>query len=187
MKRKSGFLRFARILLKPETLVAVSILAVTALIFYASRDYPEGTIAEGGGAGFYPRSLAVVWVILGIILALGSLRRKEETWPSMPGIPRRFLVFLVILLSFPYILGLLGFLATSFLSLLIFVSILKPREGPWTIRAIIRWILTPILIAGVATTAIYALLWWGVKIPLPKGELFSFGILGGDGIIIWSF
>lgn len=121
----------------------------------------------------FPCLLAGAFAVVAVLLLLGSIvgsYSREKTSSFILPEKRSLLsvvVILLLLLATPYIMGFLGFLLTAFFFLA--VLLLRLRDKPLTIRSA----LTTILLSAGVTGVVYAVFWWGAKVPLPVGVLLG--------------
>jgi len=167
-------LRLGQILRQPEVMVAIAIWLMVGLVFLVSADFP----GIGGGIAvdpsFFPRLLAIAWAILGLFLASSLIWGRQKSSLIFPERKRLITLgySLLFLFASPFLFNLLGFPLASFLYIFLLICLLKPREGAFTRRTIIRWFTPPLLVAAVATFVLYAMFAWGAMVPLPRGLLF---------------
>ena len=122
------------------------------------------------GAGFLPFFSGALLAVFGLILmfsALFSRAMKEKRMRDQAGViqknRRRFLnPLLTVVILFGYILVLepLGFLVTTFVSLLLLFKLSEPR----------KWV-TPVLLSGVTAVLSYLVFSVWLQCQLPKGVL----------------
>lgn len=120
--------------------------------------------------GFYPKFLAIIMGILAILLLVSSLMQKvKEKKAFWDGTSTKSMVLLlltlVMLVIFPIGLQYVGFPITTFLFILTLVYCLTDREK--------YGIKTILLISLAITIAIYLVFIMFLRIPFPKGILFS--------------
>ena len=115
--------------------------------------------ASRPGPGFLPFGLALILSILALVLILQNWKKGESAAPFWPGRTwlRPFLGVGIFLL-YAFLLGILGFIPTTFLFLIVWM---------WVIERI-RW--STLLGISVAVTAVLFFIFeYFLEVPLPTG------------------
>jgi hypothetical protein len=153
--------------LNANTLLAVAGLATSALVFYATRAYPDAPLALGGPPGFYPRVLAVLLALLSIaVFVEGLLRSSSVTFPTGADLVR-LLGLLALLALTPLMLEWLGFRVMGVavaLGTMLLLSDLRKLDPK-------RFALL-VIVAVAVTFALYFVFESVARVPLPRGRLF---------------
>ncbi len=167
-----------------DFLTGVFILTTSLIIFYVVGTFPSSEgIKHGGGPAAYPRLLAVLFAILGIILLLQSLRVfRGRSWSNRENVPYvaekgswGSLLFIATLLgAYLLLLPSMGFILTTFGFL--FGGILKLHGESLRVPSVIR----ALAIAGGTTVLIYVVFHLMVNVALPGGVL-------GELDWLWNF
>jgi hypothetical protein len=136
-------------------IVALALLLICVVYLHAATGFSFGSWSSPK-AGFTPTIVGV----LGVLLATANVVRVFRTGFSEPvdfGVsPRRALAFLVILLLYAGLLGVVGFLPATFLATLVFLKIGE-----------LRGFVLPIVIAAVFAGSIWFLFGHILQLPLP--------------------
>ena len=115
--------------------------------------------ASRPGPGFLPFGLALILSVFALVLILQNWKKGESAapfWPERTWF--RPLLGVVIFLLYAFVLGILGFIPTTFLFLVVWM---------WAIERI-RWI--TILTISIAVTAVLFFIFeYFLEVPLPAG------------------
>jgi hypothetical protein len=121
--------RVQRFFRSSDAILVAFLLLLVIAIFYATKDYPKIPWEDGGSPDFFPRFLAVLLAGLGCAAAVeGVLKAEPLARPDLAA-SLRVLAGLAVLATTPYLLGLLGFRATTAaVSLAMMVIFVEWRE-----------------------------------------------------------
>ena len=115
--------------------------------------------ASRPGPGFLPFGLALILSVFAIVLVLQNRKKGESAapfWPERTWL--RPLLGVVIFLLYAFVLGILGFIPTTFLFLVFWM---------WVIERI-RW-LTILAISITVTAVLFFIFEYFLEVPLPAG------------------
>jgi putative tricarboxylic transport membrane protein len=152
-----------------DLLTGIAMLALSGAIFYVTRDYPHGTIAQGMGPAFVPDLLAWCLAALSVLLILKTLIfGKDESEALQPKPLAERLKDMrkpaaICLLLFVYIVLLenVGYVIATALFLL---AILKLFRASWPMT----------LAIGLGLTALVFLVFGvGLHVPLPTAPFWQ--------------
>ncbi len=111
------------------------------------------------GPGFLPFGLGIILIILSLALIF-QRREKDRTpvpfWPK--GTWLRPVLGVVIFALYAFLAGRLGFIATTFLFLVLWMGIIER----------IRWI-SILALSSIVTVAVYVIFGYLLEVPLPPG------------------
>lgn len=100
---------------RPDTLSGLALFLVAVGAWLAARDLPLGTLHQPG-AGFFPKSLAVLTGGLALLLAIRGLRIEAQNvralWPDRGGLAR-VVGMTAVLLGYLVALEPIGYLLTT--------------------------------------------------------------------------
>jgi putative tricarboxylic transport membrane protein len=142
--------------------VAAILLALAGYIFAASGALPFGTLRMPQTA-FFPRTLSGLLAILSLVLLAQTLTERPASLASQKIAADgwvRITATLAVLAGFALALETLGFLAATFLLMILLLRAIEPM--PW--RKVLGVALATALVA-------YGLFSWLLGIPLPAGIL----------------
>jgi putative tricarboxylic transport membrane protein len=153
-----------------DLLTGIAMLGLSGAIFYATRDYPHGTIEQGMGPAFLPDLLALSLAILSVLLILKTLIHgkdgkddAEAPKPLGERLKEMRNPAAICLLVFVYIelLDNVGYVISTALFLL---AILKLFRASWPMA----------LAVGLGLTALVFLVFGvGLHVPLPTGSFWQ--------------
>jgi hypothetical protein len=151
---------------KADIFVGLLILFISVSVFVMTQQF-VGKVYTGYGPDRFPRFLAVLWSVLGILLIINAVRDKfvEEDMKITAYGLMRVAVVLGLTIAALVAMNYIGFIAATMIYIFMIMSYLK--EKSWTGR-----ILTSI---GV-TMGVYIIFKYVMVIPLPEFillELFS--------------
>jgi hypothetical protein len=149
-----------------NTLLAVAGLLASAMVFYASRDYPYAPLALGGAPGFYPRVLAVILAILSLVAFVEGLFRPLRVTLPVGANLIRLLALIGLLAVTPLALEWLGFRVMGVLVALGTMLLLSDPRG---LNA--RTLVLFAVVAVIATFALFFIFESVARVPLPRGRL----------------
>ena len=115
--------------------------------------------ASRPGPGFLPFGLALILSVFALVLILQNWKKGESAapfWPERTWL--RPLLGVVIFLLYAFVIGILGFIPTTFLFLVVWM---------WGIERI-RWI-TLLVISVTVTAVLYFIFEFFLEVPLPAG------------------
>ncbi len=115
--------------------------------------------ASRPGPGFLPFGLAIILSIFALVQILQNWKKEESPvpfWPEKTWL--RPLLGVVIFLLYAFVLGILGFIPTTFLFLVVWM---------WVIERI-RWV-TLLTISVAVTAVLYFIFEYFLEVPLPAG------------------
>jgi len=148
---------------KADIFVGLLIFFISAALFVMTQQF-VGKVYTGYGPDRFPRFLAIIWSILGIILIINAVRNKifeEDMKITAYGLVRVSAVLgltIAALIAMNYI----GFIPATMAYIFLIMSYLK--EKSWTGRVITS--------IGV-TMGIYLIFKYVMVIPLPEFILFE--------------
>ena len=148
---------------KADIFVGLLILFISAAVFVMTQQF-VGKVYTGYGPDRFPRFLAIIWSILGIILIINAVRNRffeEDMKITAYGLVRVSAILgltIAALIAMNYI----GFIPATMAYIFLIMSYLK--EKSWTGRVITS--------IGV-TMAIYLIFKYVMVIPLPEFILFE--------------
>ena len=144
-----------------ELLVCLLFWAIAGTAYTLAGQFPELTMAEGMGAGFFPRVLAALVGVMSVgalimVIQRGAYRQSfvwSKIWlPSL---------FLIIVCAYVLVISSLGFALATFLFLLIAMKLMK-----------VSWKQT-LLYSPVLTGMVYLVFHIIMRVPLPPGTIWS--------------
>ena len=148
---------------KADIFVGLLILFISASVFVMTQQFVE-RVYTGYGPDRFPRFLAVIWSILGILLIINALRNKyveEDMKVTVFGLVR-VAVILSLTLAALIAMNHIGFIPATMIYIFVVMSYLK--EKSWTGR----------IITSVAVTmGVYLIFKYVMVIPLPEFTLFE--------------
>ncbi len=152
-----------------EIVFALCVIAAAATAFALTLFFPPELAVEGGvGPRFFPQAVSVILAVLGLILLVGSAKRRAAKKPDGvdTGSSRAVVTGFLIIVGYAVAIYVVGFPIGTFAFLLTLISFyLSP----------IAWkrVLTFALPMAAAITAVsYALFGFALRIPLPRGVFF---------------
>jgi hypothetical protein len=113
--------------------ISILLVVLSALIYYGTRNY-EKIVSKAPGAGFWPRALAVVLIVLAVILLIETLVSDKYKSDSKPPFDfkspamKRVYVMLGVFAVYAIILYLLGFVIASLLFIPAVMYALRERN-----------------------------------------------------------
>jgi putative tricarboxylic transport membrane protein len=146
---------------KVDRVVGIVVTGLGVAVAIGARRLPAE--AEFGlGAAFLPFWLGMLLAVLGLGLLLGIGGRPPDEgppiWPTDAPAWRRLGGVLVLLAGYVALLERIGYVATTFLFLLL--SMMALERGRW-------WV--TVLISGLSTGALVSIFRAWLKAPLPRG------------------
>ena len=151
---------------KADIFVGVLILFVSASLFVMTQKF-VGKVYTGYGPDRFPRFLAIVWSILGVILIFNAVRDRfyEENMKfTLHGLGRVLVLIgftVAVLIGMNYV----GFVPATMAYIFVVMSYLKERS-----------LTGRFLTAVVVTLAVYFVFKHVMVIPLPEFSLFEAGV-----------
>jgi len=148
---------------KADIFVGLLILFISASVFVMTQQFVE-KVYTGYGPDRFPRFMAVIWSILGILLIINALRNKyieEDMKITVFGLVR---VAVILSLTIAALIAMnhIGFIPATMIYIFLVMSYLK--EKSWTGR----------IIRSVAVTmGVYLIFQYVMVIPLPEFTLFE--------------
>ena len=165
-----------------ELIFTIIMMTLSIAIAIITGNYPQLTMKQGGGAGFYPRFLAIILFCLMIVYALENrkkisavfikkpaltdeqkLQRKENLRKNMP-----WCLFIVVLLLLPASLEYLGFIITGIWVVFTASMAIRWKENKLTKKGV----LLSAILATCSTLVIYFTFVKVFVILLPVGQIF---------------
>ena len=159
-----------------DLIFAVSVILAALIIYLLTLTFPPDLAQEGGvGPGFFPKIVAMLIAVLGVVLLLTAIRARRparsESSPAQPEaaegkLLRRTAVAFIIIVSYAVGIYYIGFIIGTLLFLLVAISFFQ-SGFKW------RCFFTFVLPVSVLVTAVtYVVFRIAIRIPLPKGSLF---------------
>lgn len=146
---------------RTDEVAALALLAVSAGVFWVSRDYPTGpTITPG--AAFFPRLVAAGIAALAVVLLVQGLLRRQRTHEIARDEAVRAVVPLALLGAYVAAMSVVGFLAAT----VAFLLVLMRYSGVDRLR-----VLVPVAV-GLSVVLQYAFVGF-LHVPLPQGEVVA--------------
>jgi putative tricarboxylic transport membrane protein len=148
---------------KADILVGLLILFISASVFVMTQKF-VGKVYTGYGPDRFPRFLAFIWSILGIMLIINALRNKyleEEMRITTFGLVRMSVV-LALTIAALIAMNIIGFIPATMLYIFSIMSYLKERS--WLGRC---------LTSVAVTVSVYLIFRYVMVIPLPEFSLFE--------------
>ena len=148
---------------KADIFVGLLILFLSVSVFVMTQQF-VGKVYTGYGPDRFPRFLAVVWSVLGIMLIVNAVRNKffEEDMKITAYGLIRVSVVLGMTIAALIAMNFIGFITATMIYIFVIMSYLK--EKSWTGRIITS--------VGV-TLGIYLIFKYVMVIPLPEFILFE--------------
>ena len=134
------------------------LLAIGVITAWSSTSLSMGK-ASRPGPGFLPFGLALILSILAIALILENRKKGESAapfWPERTWL--RPLLGVAIFLLYAFVLGILGFIPTTFLFLVVWMGVIER----------IRWF-TLLTISIAVTAVLFFIFEYFLEVPLPAG------------------
>ena len=134
------------------------LLAIGVITAWSSTSLSMGK-ASRPGPGFLPFGLALILSILAIALILENRKKGESAaafWPERTWL--RPLLGVAIFLLYAFVLGILGFIPTTFLFLIVWMGVIER----------IRWF-TLLTISIAVTAVLFFIFEYFLEVPLPAG------------------
>jgi len=134
------------------------LLAIGVITAWSSTSLSMGK-ASRPGPGFLPFGLALILSILAIALILENRKKGESAapfWPERTWL--RPLLGVAIFLLYAFVLGILGFIPTTFLFLVVWMGAIER----------IRWF-TLLTISIAVTAVLFFIFEYFLEVPLPAG------------------
>ena len=158
--------------------VITSLALVTLALWIYGTSAGFRTFSRGDvGPAFFPRLVAVTLLVLAVLLLSAASRNLWSRWrqrssavgdaPSVRpvGLERVWLgLSVAVLAAYPWAVARTGFIVTT----IVLNAVLMRAVGEK------RWWMIA-LVAAVAGFAIYAVFYYGLRMPLPQGSLFEQG------------
>jgi hypothetical protein len=148
---------------KADILVGTLILFISASVFVMTQQF-VGKVYTGYGPDRFPRFLAVIWSVLGLMLIINALRNKymEEDMKITAFGLVRVSVILGLTITALIAMNHIGFIPATMIYIFVVMSYLK--EKSWVGR-----IITTVAV----TMGVYLLFKYVMVIPLPEFTLFE--------------
>ncbi len=151
---------------KGNIITAVLVMALSVYIIITCAGYPTAEAYGTGvpGPGLWPMAVAALMLIAGIMLLVKALRTKPEEdtpiaiWSDGT---KRVYITMAILVVYVAVLGILGFLLSSFIMLFIFIQWFA-RKNP----------LITAVISALATFISYAVFKFLLNVPVDFGLFY---------------
>lgn len=144
-----------------DEIAAVALLALSAGVFWVSRDYPTGPTITPGSA-FFPRLIAAGIALLAVTLLIQGFLDGSSTHSLSSDDAVRVLAPMVVLVAYVAVMSVLGFLATT----VAFLVVLMAYSGVTRLRLLI-----PVAV-GIAVALQYVFVAF-LHVPLPEGEIVA--------------
>lgn len=153
-----------------DSVSGVAFLLCAALIFYMTREFSV-LPGQAYGAAFFPRTIAVLMVLLGGILVVQGIRQRGTKpwaealdWMRSPRHIANFALVIGALVFYILVSDALGFLITASVTLFALLSCLRGRS---------YW-MSSLLIALIATIGLQIFFAQLLRVPLPWGVLEAY-------------
>jgi hypothetical protein len=156
----------ARASLSRDGVAGLACLAVSLVLFWASRAVPTPPLVPIGPA-FYPRILFGATALLSAALVLSDLTRRRAAAPPAPARYRLVLVTFVIFTAYVFALPWLGYRVAT----LLFVAVLQTALDPP--RSARGWALVAAMAVG-STAFTYYVFETYLNVLMPRGRLTGF-------------
>lgn len=149
-----------------EIVVAFFLCLLAIYIFYETSGYSDIAWDRGGPPGFYPRILAIFLIILASFLIWEGFKRPAR--PSFPSTNRfvTFIVILALLIIFPKLLLLSGFMIGAF----VFLFLIMTGLQGWKLD--LSKLIKTFFSAAIVTFILLFIFMHFAKVPLPQGIFF---------------
>jgi len=144
-----------------NTLTAIVIVLLSLAVWRGTADLSEM-------AAVFPRAIAVVLIILGIVLLINGLTKKDKTNPFTGIALSRLVPMFIALAMYVGLIPFIGFILSS--TLFLTFSFLYFGEG----KSKVLYILKQLLLAFVISIGFYAIFYYGFRVPIPTGSLWGF-------------
>lgn len=156
-----------------SNLYSAVVFVVFGAFVYIGSFWIPATSSDVLGSRFFPRVVAVIIILLGMIQVVSSMRliklqQPEQAAPQAGGVNRPLLLTGAALFVYYVLVLQIGFVITSVLYLLFQGSVLMDKESLGNKRQL----LILILVSVILPIAINAIFWNVFQIALPKGKLF---------------
>jgi hypothetical protein len=148
---------------KADIFVGILILFISASVFVMTQQF-VGKVYTGYGPDRFPRFLAIIWSVLGIMLIINALRYKfmEEDMKITAFGLVRVSVILGLTIAALIAMNHIGFIPATMIYIFVIMNYLKEKN--WVGRFI-----TPVAV----TMGVYLLFKYVMVIPLPEFTLFE--------------
>jgi hypothetical protein len=148
---------------KADIFVGTLILFISASVFVMTQQF-VGKVYTGYGPDRFPRFLAVIWSVLGLMLIINALRNKymEEDMKITAFGLVRVSVILGLTIAALIAMNHIGFIPATMIYIFVVMSYLK--EKSWVGR---------ITTSVAVTMGVYLLFKYVMVIPLPEFTLFE--------------
>jgi len=148
--------------MKRDQITGIFLFGLALAVFLKSLTYPLGTLRKPGG-GFFPLIASILLMGLAALLTIQAFRGKETDKVSQAPFfpekeaPRRILLGFAGLLSYRYLLPVIGF-APSTAAFIFFLSRFLGKYG---------WVMSAVFAVITAVASYYLFEVW-LKIPMPR-------------------
>lgn len=150
---------------KFNLIFSAAMVVLCVLVILESRTFPEHSLAEGFGAGFYPIIVAIVIIGLCLVLVIQTLVGKSGAAEAIKGLDWkslwRPLFYVVCMALFAVLLQYLGLLIDSFL--FVTATMLSMKVKVWQ----------ALLLAAATAVVMYVGFDILLNVPFPAGVLFG--------------
>jgi cell division protein FtsL len=159
-----------------ELIFSLFLLTFSVILFNVSKDLPDKSLIQGGGAGFYPRFLLIVIMFLTVIYIIQNRKKIFGIKKELQGVSIKHLIlenkywlaFVAILFLVPSMIEYLGFRITGLVVMIADAVIIKMKNKTFKYKDMfLIMIIAFIVVFGISVVFENCL-----KFPLPKFKLF---------------
>lgn len=153
----------ARVQGNPRDVIGGVVAVAAGIALLVGTSHLPSFIDDTPGPGFFPRGLAIIWIVLGVLLTVTSLLRRVE--PSretpdaeQPGSLTRVVAVVAGLAGGAFLIGVIGLVLSIAVMTLYFAYVVE-RTRP----------VAAVVFAAALSIGIYLVFEMALDVPLPQG------------------